>query len=93
MVCNKSTPTGKRLWILNLSAQANLTNGFRYTEELLIQHRSFYLNTGWKLLEDNKIPVYTVKTDAFTIKKSQLEEVQELLFLGGRGRHLAAQQG
>ena len=27
VVCNKPTPTGKCLWILNLSAQASLTNG------------------------------------------------------------------
>ena len=79
MVCNKPTPTGKCLWILNLSAQASLANGFRYIKELLTQHHNFYLNTRWKLLEDNKIPIHTVKTDAFTTKKSKLEEVQELL--------------
>ena len=73
-------PTGtKRLYILNLSAQAELSNGFRYIKELLMQHHNFYLNKCWRLLEDDNIRVFTVKTDAFTIKKSQVDQAQELL--------------
>ncbi len=75
-----SKPTGaKRLYILNISAQAELTNGFRYIKELLMQHHNFYLNKCWQLLEDNDIKVFTVKTDAFTIRQSQVEQAQEFL--------------
>ncbi|MFM7990247.1 MAG: hypothetical protein ACKPKO_64120, partial [Candidatus Fonsibacter sp.] len=66
-------PTGKSLFILNLYAEASLTNGFRYIKGLLMQHHNFYLNSSYKLLTNNGIDVYTVKTDAFTIRQSQLE--------------------
>ncbi len=72
-------PTGKSLFILNLYAEASLTNGFRYIKELLMQHHNFYLNSSYKLLTNNGIDVYTVKTDAFTIRQSQLEAARELL--------------
>ncbi|MFM7988001.1 MAG: hypothetical protein ACKPKO_52675, partial [Candidatus Fonsibacter sp.] len=45
-----TTPTGKSLFVLNLSAEASLTNGFRYIKELLMQHHNFYLNKCWGLL-------------------------------------------
>ncbi len=35
-------PTGKCLFILNLSAECSLNNGFRYIKELLLQHHNFY---------------------------------------------------
>ncbi len=73
-------PTGAtRLYILNISAHAELTSGFRYIKELLMQHGNFYLNKRWRLLEDNDIKVSTVKTDAFTIRQSQVEQAQEVL--------------
>ena len=72
-------PTGKSLFILNLYAEASLTNGFRYIKELLMQHHNFYLNSSYKLLTNNGIDVYTVKTDAFTIRQSQLETARGLL--------------
>ena len=37
-------PTGKCLFILNLSAECSLSNGFRYIKELLLQHHNFYMN-------------------------------------------------
>ena len=71
--------TGRSLIILTLSAEASLTNGFIYIKELLMQHHNFYLNCSYKLLTDNGVDVYTVKTDAFTIRQSQLESAKELL--------------
>jgi hypothetical protein len=71
--------TGRSLFILNLSAEASLTNGFRYIKELLMQHHNFYLNSSYKLLTDNGVDIYTVETDAFTIRQSQLETARELL--------------
>ena len=76
---NEMVPTGKSLLTLNLSAEASLTNGFRYVKELLMQRHNFYLNNSYKLRNDNGIDVYTVKTDAFAIGQSQLESAKELL--------------
>ena len=89
---NEMVPTGRSLFILNLYAEASLTNGFRYIKELLMQHHNFYLNSSYKLLTDNGIDVYTVKTDAFTIRQSQVDAARELLsWEDGIGR-LEAQQ-
>ena len=74
--------TGNALFILNLSAEQDLTNGFRYIKELLMQHHNFYLNKCRRLLEAHDITVYTVKTDAFTIPKVCLREAEELLNFG-----------
>ena len=74
--------TGNALFILNLSAEQDLSNGFRYIKELLMQHHNFYLNKCRRLLEAHDITVYTVKTDAFTIPKVCLQEAEELLNFG-----------
>ena len=73
------TPTGKCLFILNLSAECSLNNGFRYIKELLTQQHNFYLNKCWKILHEAGVDVYTVKTDSFTIPSSKLEQADELL--------------
>ncbi len=72
-------PTGKCLFVLNLSAECSLNNGFRYIKELLLQHSNFYMNKCWKLLQENGVDVYTVQTDAFTIPNARLEDAAELL--------------
>ena len=72
-------PTGKCLFILNLSAECSLNNGFRYVKELLLQRHNFYLNKCWNVLKESGVDVYTVKTDAFTIRKEHLDTASELL--------------
>ncbi len=57
-------PTGKRLSVLNLSAESSLNNGLRYIMELLLERHNFYLNKCWKLSQESGVDVYTVKTDA-----------------------------
>ena len=74
-----TTPTGRSLFIPNLSAEASLTNNFRYIKELLVQHHNFHLNKCWGLLTTEGIDVFTVKTDAFTIEQSQVDCAKELL--------------
>ncbi len=56
-----------------------MTNGFRYIKELLMQHHNFYLNSSDELLTENGVDVYTVKTDAFTIRQTPLNTAQYLL--------------
>ena len=58
----------KKYYILNVSDRTNLTNGFRYIKELLLQHHNFKMYNDYKSLIDNGIEVFSVKTDAFTIK-------------------------
>ena len=42
---HEMVPTGKALFILNLSADCSLSNGFRYIKELLMQHHTFNLKS------------------------------------------------
>ncbi|MFM7983517.1 MAG: hypothetical protein ACKPKO_29745, partial [Candidatus Fonsibacter sp.] len=60
-------------FILNLYAEATLTNGCRYIKDLRMQHHNFDLHNSYKLLTDSGVDVYTVKTDAFTIRQSHFE--------------------
>ena len=52
---NEMVATGRSLFILNLSAEASLTNGFRYVKELLMQRHNFYLNRSYELLTGNGV--------------------------------------
>ena len=71
--------TGGVLYILNISASASLTNGFRYIKELLMQHHNYYMNECHETLLKNGIQVATVKTDALTISEGDLEKAKQLL--------------
>jgi hypothetical protein len=75
-------PTGKELYVLTLCARASLNNGFRYIKELLMQYHNLYMYNSWENLVDNDIPVFSVKTDAFTILRKDLKQVKELLQFG-----------
>ena len=70
----------KIYYVLNVSKQTTLINGFRYIKELLIQNHNFKIYNDAKKLNDNVINIYTVKTDALTIKETDLEKAKELLF-------------
>ena len=71
--------TGEILYILNLSASAGMTNGFRYIKELLLQHHNYFMQEALDRLTSKGIPVYTVKTDALTVHASFLERCKQLL--------------
>ncbi|MFM7981977.1 MAG: hypothetical protein ACKPKO_21930, partial [Candidatus Fonsibacter sp.] len=79
---------GRGIFILNLYAEAYLTNGFRYIKKLLMQYHNSYLNTFYKLLTDNGVDVYTVESDAFTAIQNQLETAPRAAQLGGGHRQL-----
>ena len=78
-VNNISTPTGKELYVLNINKSATLINGFRYIKELVLQRHNYFMNKSYKKLQEQNITVYSVKTDAFTIKESDVEKAKELL--------------
>ena len=57
---------------------------------MLLQHHNFRIYEAHQILQNNDIDVYTIKTDAFTVKPSDLEKCQELLNFGsdiGLWRH------
>ena len=54
-------------------------NGYRYIHELLLQYHNHKIYIDAKILTDNNIKIYSVKTDAFTIDKSNIEIAKTLL--------------
>ena len=71
--------TGKVLYILNIHAQCDMTNGFRYIKELLLQHHNHEMHQAWRKLKAAGVEVLTVKTDAFTIRAADALKAQEVL--------------
>ena len=67
-------PTGNCLFILSLSAECSLTNGYRYIKELLMQHHNFYLNKCQRILTQHGIDVHVSIGQATLSRKVQEEE-------------------
>ena len=72
----------KKYYILNVSDRTNLNNGFRYIKELLLQHHNFKMYNDYNTLLANNIEVFSVKTDAFTIKSTDLEHAEACIKFG-----------
>ena len=70
---------GNKYYILNICDQVDLTNGFRYIKELLLQHHNYKMFSDYMKLQEVGINVYSVKTDAFTIKKEDLELARKII--------------
>ena len=66
-------------YILNLKDTSRLRNGFRYVKELLLQHHNFRMYQDYSKLNQNGINVFSVKTDAFVIQRSDISRARELL--------------
>ena len=64
---------GNKYYILNICDQVDLTNGFRYIKEVLLQHHNYKMFCDYTEWSKVGINVYSVKSDAFTIKKEDLE--------------------
>ena len=69
----------KELYILNDVDTKRLKSGFRYIKELLLQSHNLRMYLNHQTLKNNNINVYSVKTDAFTIDKNNLELAKSLL--------------
>ena len=70
--------TGKIYYVLFISDSRKLINGFRYIKELLLQHHNMKMYLAHKLLVENNIRVYSVKTDAFAIEQDDERAVKIL---------------
>ena len=69
----------KKYYILNVSDKAHMRNGFRYIKELLLQYHNFKMYSDHMTLKSNGIDVFTVKSDAFTIRKSDLDKAMAVI--------------
>ncbi len=81
-----SDPNAPNFYVLNISEEKELVSGFKYIKELLIQDHNFKMYKDYNTLKDNNIEVYSIKTDAFTIKREDLQKAKELLAFGGIGK-------
>ena len=70
---------GNKYYILDIKDQTDLMDGFRYIKELLLQYHNYKMYDDYTKLIDNDINVYSVKTDAFTINKNNLELAKQIL--------------
>ena len=72
------TKYDKSYYVSTLKSQAVLNNGFRYIKELLMQHHNFLIHQSFETLKENNIKVYSIKTDALTLKASDIEKAKQL---------------
>ena len=63
---------GKTYYILNISDKATLNSGFRYIKELLLQYHNYAMHEACEAMKTWNVPVYSVKSDAFTIHPHDL---------------------
>ena len=68
-----------KYYVLNVSDERCLSNGFRYIKELLLQDHNYRVYEAYETLKENGIGVYSVKTDALTIKKDDVARAVKLL--------------
>ena len=70
---------GQKCYILNLKDTAELTNGFRYIKELILQMHNFSMYEAYEKLIENKVKVYSAKTDAFVIDTCNVDKARDIL--------------
>eukprot|EP00438_Fugacium_kawagutii_P004546 Skav222288 [mRNA] locus=scaffold807:301469:304798:- [translate_table: standard] len=75
---NKTT----KYYIVNVSGERQLMNGFRYIKELILQNHNFSMFDAYSKLKQSNINVYAVKTDAFHIAKKDLAKAMKVLKFG-----------
>ena len=68
-----------KYYVVCLTNQRKLMNGFRYIKELLLQGHNFNMYEAYEKLKANSIKVYAVKTDAFHITKKDVRKAKKLL--------------
>ena len=68
-----------KYYVLNVSDERCLSNDFRCIKELLPQDHTYRVYEAYETLTENAIDVYSVKTDALTIKKDDVARTVKLL--------------
>ena len=70
------TTFGETYYVLNTTDRKTLVNGFRYIKELLLQYHNYAMYEAYTKLEAKGVKVYSVKSDAFTIHREDLNKVR-----------------
>ena len=68
-----------KYYTLTTTHKQDLTNGFRYIKELLMQRHNFKMHKDYKTLKNNNINVHSVKTDAFIIDRKNIDKAKTLI--------------
>ena len=79
---NEDTKNKGKYYVLNVADHAVLKNGYRYIKELLLQYHNYRIYKDYNTLRENDIEVFSVKTDAFTILRKDLQKAMKLLKFG-----------
>jgi len=75
----KFEAVGSPYFVLVFQAEKQLRNGFRYIKELLLQGHNFKMMKAYDKLTKAGVPIFSVKTDCFTIPPESLDKAQEIL--------------
>jgi len=75
-------PEGKTYYVHFIENKKRLNNGFKFIKELVLQKHNYDIYKDIKKLQENNIDVFSVKTDALTIRKKDLEAAKKLLNFG-----------
>ena len=68
-----------RVYGLVFKANQSLNNGFQYVHELVMQLNNFKIYNSYHLLKNMGVIVYSIKTDAFTIHKNDIDKITDVL--------------
>ena len=71
---------GTKYYVFSVSEKRTLINGFVYIKELLLQYHNFKMYNAYNLLTENNVKVYSIKTDAMTINKKDIDKVYGYTF-------------
>ena len=91
-VINVEKETDKKYYTLTVGDKKEMTNGFRYIKELVLQRHNFKMYQDYYKLMKNDVKVYSVKTDAFIIDKKDVKKAKKLINfskdIGGGGQKM-----
>ena len=73
------TELDEKYYCLTVSDRATFRNGFIYIKELLLQYHNFKMYQDSLKLVENNVDVWSVKTDAFVIRKEHLRRAKKAL--------------
>jgi hypothetical protein len=68
-----------KYYVLTISDTKAMTNGFRYIKEMILQNHNYFMYKSYQKLQKHNVKVYSVKTDAFTIKASDHHQAYSVL--------------
>ena len=71
--------TQTKYYTLTVGDKKEMTNGFRYIKELVLQRHNFKMYQDYFKLTNSDVKVYSVKTDAFIIDKKDVKKAKKLI--------------